>query len=283
MLIAGCGYVGAELAAQLQNEKHQVIGLSRSASGLPRGVQAFRADVSERDSLLDIPEDIDFLVYSVAASDRSERGYHLAYVKGLQNILSVLREKSSKLQRVFFTSSSSVYGQDEGEWVDEDSETVPSGFSGAKMLEAEEMALSHSYPATIVRLSGIYGPGRTWMIQQVAQGKANCYFGAPRYTNRIHRDDCAGAIRHLMGLAEPKNRYLVSDDEPNDRSEFIRWLQVQLDAPQPQTLAPEHASQRALASNKRCRNDRLKASGYQLKYPTYREGYGELCRAYLGS
>ena len=98
--------------------------------------------------------------------------------------------------------------------MDETSETSPREFSGRRLLEGEQLFLQSPFPATIVRMAGIYGPGRTRLIDQVRRGEAICQTGEPRYTNRIHRDDCAGVLRHLMSLSSPDAMYLGTDHEP---------------------------------------------------------------------
>jgi nucleoside-diphosphate-sugar epimerase len=267
VLIAGCGYVGTALGLELSRCGDRVWGLRRDASQLPAGLQAVSADLSNPDTLQVLPRALDYLVYCAGADEASDAAYERVYVSGLRNVLGALA--GTGLSHVFFTSSTAVYGQAAGEWVDESSETTPSHFSGARLLQAERLLLEHEVPATILRCSGIYGPGRTRLIDNVRAGSA---LPSQRFTNRIHRDDVAGAIAHLLRQTDPPPLLLLSDDVPAPDTEVIGFLAQLLGVPAP---APGSASSSApgRGGHKRCRNARLRATGYQLHYPSYREGY----------
>lgn len=171
VLIAGCGDIGGRLASQLRAEQWQVYGLRRTVSQLPAGVVGVAGDLFNEQCPADWPTGpLDYVVYSVAATEHDEAGYRAAYVQGLQHVLSWLKQHGQQPKRLLFVSSSSVYGQKGGEWVDESSPTVAGGYSGRLMLEAEQVALDSSIPASRVRLTGIYGPGREWLLSQVRQG-----------------------------------------------------------------------------------------------------------------
>jgi nucleoside-diphosphate-sugar epimerase len=269
VLIAGCGYVGTALGLELLSAGHRVWGLRRNPSQLPSGFAPIAADLSSSD-LTSLPTDIDHVVYAASADDASEAAYVKAYVTGLQRLLSALAPLP--LQRVFFISSTAVYGQTEGQWVDEDSETTPTFFSGVRMLEAERLLEGSGLPFTILRCSGIYGPGRTRLIDSLRQGTAT---SSTRFTNRIHRDDIAGAIVHLLSTSAAPSRLLLSDDEPAPEHEVHGYLARLLGAPEP-ARTTEIGKAPPRGGLKRCRNTRLKATGYRLRYPTYREGYAAM-------
>jgi nucleoside-diphosphate-sugar epimerase len=272
VLIAGCGYTGIALGTQLASEGHAVWGLRRKPELLPATIHPLKADLCDPGSLALIPPKLDFVFYTAATERADDASYHAAYVIGIRNLLDHLFETHQPLRRIFFTSSTAVYAQAGGEWVDETSETVPREFSGRRLLEGEALLLRGPFAATVVRMAGIYGPGRTRLIDQVRRGEAVCQTAGPRYTNRIHRDDCAGALQHLMRLSSPETVYLGTDNEPADQAEVLRWLARQLGSPPPrsESIAP---SGRESKSNKRCRNSRLLQSGYSFRYPTFREGY----------
>jgi nucleoside-diphosphate-sugar epimerase len=249
-----------------------VWGLRRNPSQLPAGFEPIAADLSSSD-LASLPGGMNHIVYAASADDSSEPAYVKAYVTGLRRLLNAL--DPAALQRIFFISSTAVYGQTEGEWVDEDSETTPTYFSGVRMLEAERLLAGSGFPFTILRCSGIYGPGRTRLIDSLRQGTAT---SSARFTNRIHRDDIAGAILYLLGSSEAPQRLLLSDDEPAPEHEVFQYLAGLLGVPTPpRTTASSTASQRG--GLKRCRNTRLRATGYRLRYPTYREGYAAMLAA----
>jgi nucleoside-diphosphate-sugar epimerase len=269
-LIAGCGYVGIALGQRLVAEGHEVWGLRRDCSGLPESIRPIAADLGDASQLDALPPDVDYLVYAASAGESSEAAYRRAYVTGLRNLLDGLRGRRPR--RVFFTSSTAVYGQADGSWVDEGSETSPLHFTGAVTLEAERLLQGSSLPATIVRCAGIYGPGRQRLIESVRQGTA---LMTHRFTNRIHRDDLAGAVAHLIRVNSAVDVVVASDDEPASQSEVISFLAERLGVPEPPAAAGV-TDGAARGGHKRCRNARLKATGYQLIYPTYREGYAAL-------
>jgi nucleoside-diphosphate-sugar epimerase len=280
VLIAGCGYVGTALAARLVAAGHEVWGLRRAAAGLPPGVHHLAADLTDPRTLLQLPPHLDVVFFTAAAEGSDDRAYSAIYVDGLRHLLEALVEQQQAPRRVLYTSSTAVYAQSHGEWVDETSTTDPSHFTGRRVLEGERLLLGGPFPATVLRFGGIYGPGRVSLIERVHQGLAVCRDGPVLYTNRIHRDDCAGALHHLMTLPQPEALYLGVDHAPTDLCDVLRWLAAQLGAPTPRVEAVTDDDTRRQRTNKRCRNARLVASGYSFDYPTFRDGYTALLAAY---
>jgi nucleoside-diphosphate-sugar epimerase len=276
ILIAGCGYVGTALGLRLTVAGHAVWGLRRGAEGLPPGIRNLEGDLTAPETLQNLPPALDVVFYTAAPNGSDEAAYRAIYVDGLRHLLEALVRQHQSPQRVFLTSSTAVYAQSAGEWVDEASPTEPSHFTGARALEGERLLLEGPFPATVVRFGGIYGPGRTSLIERVRQGLATCRHGPPLYTNRIHRDDCAGALHQLMTLPEPDSRYIGVDHESAAYCDVLRWLAVQLGAPPPRVEASSGMDTRRHRTNKRCRNHKLIASGYVFRYPTFREGYAAL-------
>ena len=276
VLIAGCGYVGTALAERLAGAGHQVFALRRSAAEWPAGIVPIRADLSDIDSLRSLPPSLDFVFYAASADGGDDRSYRSAYVDGLRYLLAAL--EGQELRRLFFTSSTGVYAQTEGEWVDEDSPAEPKHFTGIRLLEGEHLALGGRFPATVVRLAGIYGPGRARLLARVRSGEA-AIASRMVYASRLHRDDCVALLHHLMTLDSPRTLYLAADHDPAEMGAVIRWIAERLG------VEPRRASGDADArvrygrtANKRVRNTRLLASGYRFRYSTFREGYGELIR-----
>lgn len=278
VLIAGCGYVGAALAAELAGDGHRVFGLKRDPSDVPEGVSPVRADLTDPATLRGLPDGIERVVYAVSPSGRTEAAYEDAYVRGLENLIGALTAQGAPVRRVVLTSSTAVYGQDDGGWVDEGSETAPTRFSGEILLRAERALHEGPFEGVALRLSGIYGPGRTWLVRKVAAGEAHADppGATPRYGNRIHRDDCAGAIRHLLFADAPPPIVLGVDDAPVPLADVYAFIAERLGAPAPE---PGESDQ-GRGGNKRCRNDRLKSLGYRLRVPTYRDGYPPIVEAY---
>jgi nucleoside-diphosphate-sugar epimerase len=270
LLIVGCGYVGAVLAERALRAGDAVFGVRRSDAPLPDGVEVIRADVSTPLATGCLPDGIDDVVYAVAAKSRDEAVYRSAYVDGLRNVIDALLRAPRPPRRLVFTSSTAVYGQHDGEWVDESSPTEPAGHRGAIMLEAEARLAASPIPALALRLGGLYGPGRTRLLDSLREGRAVLPRGVTRYTNRVHRDDAAGALRHLARLDAPPPLVLGVDDEPAERGEVLRWLADALGAPAPQEVDPGSGPH---DRGKRCRNALLRSSGYEPRYPSFREGY----------
>jgi nucleoside-diphosphate-sugar epimerase len=275
VLIAGCGYVGSALAARLAEDGHEVWGMRRSPVDLPAGVQPFAADLRDPSTLENLPPGLDFVAYTATADAFSDDAYRAAYVDGPRNLLAALEGQGQRVRRVLFTSSTSVYGQEDGEWVDEDTPAEPSGFSGKRMLEGERVVTGGPFPGTALRLGGIYGPGRASLVEKVKTGQAECA-PEPSWTNRIHRDDAAGALRHLMTLDAARDVYLCVDREPAGLCDIYRWIAGRLGLPDPPVRAGAEDGRRRTRSNKRCSSARLAASGYEFIYPTFREGFGAL-------
>jgi nucleoside-diphosphate-sugar epimerase len=272
VLIAGCGYVGTALGLRLLEHGHAVWALRRDPAGLPSAFYKLAADLANPDDLCVIPSGLDHVVYTASAGESSDAAYERAYVTGLSNLLRAIA--TSSVRRMFFTSSTAVYAQTEGAWVDEDSETAPAHFSGRRTLQAEGLLRAAQTPSTVLRCAGIYGPGRTRLIDAVRQGTASM---SERYTNRIHRDDIAGAILHLMAADEAPATLLLSDDEPAPQRDVTAFIAERLGVPLPSGPAPAEAPARG--GDKRCNNARLRATGYALLYPTYREGYAAMLAA----
>ena len=274
ILIAGCGYVGQELGLRLVGEGHFVCGLRRGPERLPGGLQGFSADLTRPESLRDLPGPFEVVFYTAGASHRSEAGYRSAYLEGLGNLIGTLQGQNPPVRRLFFTSSTAVYGQSGGEWVDEDSPAEAGHFRGRLLRAAEQVLLGGPIAGTVVRVGGIYGPGRQRLIDSVRRGEARCFEGPPRFLNHVHRDDCAGALAHLMGFDRPRSLYLLVDHEPAEQCGVLRWIAGRLRVSEPPRVPPEAG--KPVRGTKRCRNTRLADSGYAFRYPTFREGYAAL-------
>lgn len=268
ILIAGCGYIGIPLAERIIARGGEAFGLRRSADSLPNGIVPVSADLTAPATLGGMPENITAVVFALSANESSPEGYERAYLSAQKNLIDALR--GQPISRYIFVSSTSVYGQDSG-WVDEDSETAPQGFRGSIMREAEAVALDAPWSSTVVRFGGIYGPGRGRWIRKVNEAADGEVVGPdpPRYMNRIHRDDCAGFIEHLIEPPSPEEIYLGVDSAPESSSEFIGWLGDRLD----KDIAVATTSE---VVGKRCSNKKLIGSGYRLQHPDFRSGYGSM-------
>jgi len=274
ILIAGCGDVGSALGSTLAAAGHQVWGLRRRPASLPPAITPVAGDLCDPSTLKQLPTGINVLYYTVAASEFSDEAYRAAYIEGLGTLLAVLER--DQLERLLFVSSTGVYAQTDGAWVDESSATEPTGFSGRRLLEGEALAAGSKVTSVAVRFAGIYGPGRRQLLDRVRSG-TGCCETPPQWTNRIHRDDCAGVLAHLLTLRSPAPVYIGVDDEPAPLCEVMDWIAAQLQLPAPARTTPQL---RARGSNKRCSNRLLRTSGYQFKYANYRQGYSKILQEY---
>ena len=267
VLIAGAGYIGLRLAELLTDTGHGVTGLRRSPPTTPGGPAWLAADVLRPETLSDLPDDLDAVVSALAPGDRDEQSYHDIFITGTGHLLDALADRDLPF---LFVSSTGVYGQDQGAWVDEDTPPEPATTTGRVMLAAEEQVLARRPDATVVRCSGIYGPGRTWLMDRVQAGQP-VQADPPTWTNHIHRDDVAGALAHLLERALTGHglptHLLATDDDPAPLHEVAAWLAHRLGVPAPPVTTGG-------SMNKRCRNTRLKELGYTFRYPGYRDGYG---------
>jgi len=272
ILIVGAGDIGGQLAIKLAKSGHDVWAMRRSDVQIGNGVKSIQGDVSDPETLLSMPDDVEIVVYTVASPEFSEAGYHKYYYRGIRHVLHALKAQGQKPEYMFFTSSTSVYHQMDASWVDENSPTEPTSFAGKELLLAEE-ALSDGYiPSTSVRFPGIYGPGRNRMIIQARQG-GYCDPTPDVWTNRIHRDDCVGVlaflIEQVLSGVKIEPIYLACDSEPATLFDVLEWMKDRIGDVEPDYDLPE-ATRRA---NRRCSNKRLLDAGYKFKFKNYQEGY----------
>jgi len=271
ILIIGCGAVGGQLAHNLAAQGHTVTGVKRSPSVNAGGaVRMLAADISQAGTLTKLDNNFDRLVFAVSTDGRSEASYRSVYQAGLDNVLA-------KFPNIpwLFVSSTSVYAQNQGEWVDEHSPAEPSQLS-SQLIRAAEQKVTATHPANIVvRFSGIYGANRRHLLDSTALSPV-IQQTPSYYTNRIHQDDCVGVLAFLLrqSLAGSalEQCYLASDDDPAPLWEVMGWLAGRQGYPPP--LAKPFVANDT--QNKRCDNQRLKALGYKFIYPDFRAGYGAL-------
>lgn len=271
LCVVGCGDLGGRVARAAAEAGHRVFGARRSGASIGPGVEPLRLDVTDRATLA-LPPDLDALVYSVAASERSDEGYRLAYPLGLTHVLDALQDPGRV--RAIFVSSTAVYGESTGARVDESSPTEPGSFTGARLLEAEALlAAAPLASGSSLRFGGIYGPGRDFLIRQV--GNETLTLPAiDEWTNRIHVHDGARAVLHVLGLTEVAPVYNVVDEAPSKRAEVLGFIAERLGIDAPAVDPRRRPGPRG--AGKRVSSARLAATGFRWSYPSYREGYGEL-------
>ncbi len=273
VLLAGCGDIGTGLGERLRARGARVVGLRRHPENLPDGFEKMAADLADPTSLSVLGgQRFDHVVVTLTPTAYTDEAYAQAYVDGLANLLRALDTAPGCL---YFVSSTSVYHQDDHKWVDETSPTEPTIFSGIRTLEAEKLVAGCGHPFVNVRFSGIYGPGRTRLLDQVREGKA-CGPQDRLYTNRIHRLDGIGFLEHLILMGERgddrHDLYLATDSHSATMWDVQSWLASKL-GQDPFQLKTGPVPGR---TSKRCRNGRLRDSGYQLIHPDFMSGYAEL-------
>jgi nucleoside-diphosphate-sugar epimerase len=272
VLIAGCGDLGQRVATRLLARGDEVYGLRRH---LPEqrdsAVHWICADLTNAHGLRNLPAGITQLVYTPTPDARDENAYRHTFVDGLHNVLAALDQHV--LQRVLFVSSSAVYGEHGEEWVDEDTPPAPPGFNGNVLLEAETRLSRQPVPSTVLRLAGLYGPGRMHVIEQLRDGNARVPRRMRHWANRIHIDDAAAAIVHLLGIDEPQSLYVGADDTPLPLDMLYDDLAERIQAPSP----PDGPAPLGVGSKRLC-NARLRASGFRFQWPDSRAGYAALLK-----
>ena len=265
VLIAGCGDVGSVLATALLQDGHLVYGLKRDTSTLPEGVLPVVADLLDPATLKDLPENIDWLIFMPTPASRDQAAYEAIFIQGWKNLWAGLKQTPV---RTLVVSSTAVFGEANGGIVNEETKPDPSGFNGKVLLKMEQLVSCCTENLIVVRISGIYGPGRERLIRQAAsEGLAVQQFPT-QFTNRIHRDDAAAALKHLLEIDHPEALYLVTDDRPAPKYEVVKWLANKQGYASPRGIADENAGR-----GKRVSNQRLRDSGFRMSYPDYLTGY----------
>lgn len=277
ILIAGCGDLGSALGQDLVARGYRVAGLRLSDPPLPGGIRTLHADVTQPQTLEHLAElRPAILVYSVAANAQNDEDYRAHYVDGLRNVLSAL-QSSGNLRQVFFVSSTRVYGQSSEATLNEDMAAIPADFGGQRLLEAEALLETTSCPGTALRLSGIYGPGRSRLIKLATT--PSDWPAQNIWTNRIHRDDAAAFLAFLILRVleqEPiAGRYIVTDSMPAPQHEVLRWLATRMG------MGNIDVTDSPISGGKRLDNTRMLATGFTLRYPDYRAGYAKELQEYL--
>jgi nucleoside-diphosphate-sugar epimerase len=287
VVVLGCGYVGLELGRQLREDGHDVVGVRRSDSGLDAvadaGLDPVRADVTAPETLADVP-DADWLVFAASSGGRGATAARRVFVDGLRNAVDEFATRDSPPERLVYTSSTGVYGDHDGDWVDEDTPLAPTTDKTRVLAEAEDVALSAPVDSTVARFAGLYGPDR-YRLERYLDGPVT-----EGYLNMVHRDDAAGAVRFALeeGVDDV---LLVVDDEPVSKWEFADWLAdaCGVDRPEKRTKAERlaagdlsEAARRRILTSKCCSNGRLRALGYEFAYPTFRAGYRAAVDTYRG-
>lgn len=265
-MIAGCGFLGEAAAFLFAGSGARVLGIcgTEESAGRLAGAPFAAVACDVTGPLGAIPEEWkrpELLIHSCSSGRGGADAYRAVYRDGLANLLQFFKPR-----RVIFTGSTSVYAQEDGSWVNEESATEPGRETGQILLEAETLALEAG--GVVARLAGLYGPGRSVLLRKFLEGTAVLEDGGTRWINQIHRDDAATA---LVALAKaPPGIYNVSDNTPATQQEVYSWIAAHLAKPMPPEGTGDRSRKRGWTS-KRVSNARLRATGWAPNYPSYRE------------
>jgi nucleoside-diphosphate-sugar epimerase len=285
VLIVGCGYIGLPLGAELARQGHEVFGLRRNPAAETElrtaGISPLFADITQLEELKKLPGGYDWVVNCVAAGGDAEN-YRSVYLDGTNTLIEWLAPNPP--QKFAYTSSTSVYAQNDGSIVDETSPAEPLAETSRILVETERVLLQaasgqdarlpgRNFPAVILRVAGIYGPGRGQWFKQFIKGQAKMDGDGSRFLNMIHRDDLVGCILTALRNGRPGEIYNAADNEPVTQRDLFQWLAKMLEKDLP-PVAPAKGPRRRGVTNKRVSNAKLRAElKYDFQFPDFRAGY----------
>jgi nucleoside-diphosphate-sugar epimerase len=272
ILIAGCGYLGVHTGKRFLDKGHRVYGLRRRPAALEAtGIEPVAADLLDPSTLEKLPE-ADIVVMCQAPGEKDD--YRRTYVDGTKNLLQALSKRPPK--KLVLVSSTGVYGQRDGAWVDEATDPIVAGYEDEEdekrarhLLKAERYVRQSGIPFMILRLAGLYGPGRH-RLRAIREGRMKPA-ATDQFVNRVRVEDAVAALGLLLQKGTPGELYLGVDDTPSTHREFYAWLLPKLDM-------PAAAVARTSSKGKRCKNTKLKSLGFKCTFPSFREGYEELLK-----
>lgn len=265
-LLIGCGQLGSAIGLRLADLGHEVAAIRRSAHLVPTPLLPVAADLTSEVPVLP-PLDLSFLAVVLTARPRTEESYRATYVDGMLRALDAVEAAGQRPGRAVLVSSTGVYGDlSSAHMTDEDTEPGPADGPARVLGEAERAFIDRLPHGTVLRLSGLYDGTSTRMLDKLRSDDP----GDPHHwTNRIHRDDAAAAVVHLLTMAAtPEPLYVGTDDEPVQLGEVLAALAASYDLQTPPAADP------ADGIGKRLSNARLRATGWTPSYPTFREGFG---------
>ena len=279
ILIAGCGYVGEATADLFHKASWKVEGWTASEesaeklSAKPYPICAL--DISDRDQVSAATEKFDAVIHCASTRGGNAGLYRRVYLDGARNLIARFTKST-----FLFTSSTSVYAQKNGELVTEESAAEPKHETGKILRETEDVVLEHG--GIVVRLAGIYGPGRSSLLRKFLAGHAHLDAVTNRFINQVHRDDIASALFFLLNrtiesqkcAAAPRAIFNIVDDQPILERGCYEWLATRLPRPSPSVATSPLARKRG-DSNKRVSNEKLRTLGWKPRYPSFQAGMSE--------
>ena len=271
LLVIGCGKLGQKLGLLAKKTPLDLLGFKRKKI-TSTNIRIEQQDIFDKSFFDKVKiHSPDFILYSLSADEQSEKSYRRNYVEGLKRVIKSIKYINN-FQHLFFVSSTSVYGDNNDQFIDEFSETSPKNFRGTILLEAENLLNTVKFNSTILRLSGIYGSGRNYMIK--LSQDAESWPKVDRWTNRINEDDAANFIIFLLNQCLqgeiPEKLYLLTDKEPVTLFRLLNWIRQNLNLKNKINITSDPIL------GKRLRSSIIPSLKFEYKYPTYKQGYKEL-------
>jgi len=273
VLIIGCGQLGFSIVKHADLHTFKFYGFSRSLKKSPPSIEMYQVDIL-RNEAMDVIKSIkpEIIVYAVSADSPSVESYQNHYVTGLKKTYEAILELD-QFEHLFFISSTRVYGQKTTKILSELDVAEPSDYGGEALMEAEMIARQLKEKATVLRLSGIYGPNRMRMIQ-LAESSPGNWPATNNWSNRIHEEDAARFIVFLMKKIAMKESleplYLVTDGVPTKQYDLLRWIRKRLQ------LSTDTIEVPIVEGGKQLQSVLLDQTGFSLKYPDFTYGYAAM-------
>jgi nucleoside-diphosphate-sugar epimerase len=283
LVIFGCGYVGTAVAQWAMSAGLRVTALTRNASAAvwlrDMGVFPVVADLATDAWHSQIGDAPDFAINCVSSGGGGIEGYRHSYLRGMESIVTWAKANRG-VGTFVYTSSTSVYPQGDGVTVDETMVAAPATDRAQILIEVEEAVKARPQPWErffILRLAGIYGPGRHALLEQVRAGEVSG--NGDHHLNLIHRDDIVAAVAAC--LTAPKgvasDVFNVADDGHATKAEIVHWLAEKVSVSDPTFTGAPAGSRRQVTPDRVIANAKLKTMlGWRPRHPTFREGYASL-------
>lgn len=276
VLLAGCGWLGREVARRLTARGDRVEGVTRTEASALRlresGIEARALDLARPGASRSLHGRYDGIVAMQSAAGRDAPAYKRAYIDATHTLLESEIASGSAF---VYVSSTGVFGQSDGSWVNEATTPQPTGATADLLVAAEQTVLdrsSHDAMARVVRCSGLYGPGRTGTIERVRNGSLTLGDGDDTWMNFVHRIDAANLIIAALDRGRPGAVYHASDATPTTRRDVVLWIAGRLGF-DPLRRAADDAPRKTRGANRRVSADASRLElGVGLLYPSFREG-----------
>ncbi len=282
VLVAGCGWLGQAVARALVSRGDRVTAArrdpGRAAAHAALGAAPLARDLADPASAGRLPRDLEAVVACQSAGADTPEAYRAAYVEANRTLLAAAGRLP--LRGYVYTGSTGVFGQRDGSDVDEATAPMPAG-SGAEVLVAAERlvldAAAAGVPARVVRLSGLYGPGRAGVVDRVRSGALALGPGDDAWMNWCHREDAVAVVLAALDRGRRGGVYHGSDAQPARRREVVQWIAARLGIPPPRRAEGGVAAPGGRAANRRVLAERTRVElGVALAYPSFREGLAPL-------